>query len=67
MELTLKYDGKPESASIIDANTGEPLSGVKRFTLSRAEPRCSFDELTLTVMIKRHNVISGDDPSTDSA
>ena len=66
MRLTLKYDGQPETAKIIDADSGIVLDGVRAFRIERKEP-IGCDELTITVLIRRQVLPVDESPSADKA
>jgi len=50
MRLTLRYDGTPRSAQIVDAETGEPLQDVRSYVL-RHEAR-GYDVLELQLFVR---------------
>jgi hypothetical protein len=66
MRLTLRYDGRPDTAEVVDAESMSVVEGIKSFTLQRKEP-LSADELTITLIIPRQPSLGVESPSEANA
>lgn len=51
MRLTLKHDGDPNNARVVDADTGETIENVLGYTLTKKERNHMTEELVVRLAI----------------